>query len=65
MITQFTMGSFGVVVVPPSFDNNSGFPQLVEDFAVQQFVPIRPLNLPRSVIACTQRHSLLPATVID
>ena len=32
------MGSFGVVVVPPPFDNNLGFPQRVEDFAVEQFV---------------------------
>ena len=32
------MGSFGVGVVPPSFDNNWGFPQRVEDFAVEQFV---------------------------
>jgi len=32
------MGSFGVVVVPPSFDDDLSFTQRVEDFAVEQFV---------------------------
>jgi len=41
------MGSFGVVVVSPSFDNNLGFPQRVEGFAVQQFVAHSPLKLLR------------------
>jgi hypothetical protein len=43
-IAQCTMGSFGVVVVPPSFDNNLGFPQRVEDFAVQQLVAHSPIE---------------------
>ena len=37
-IAQCTMGSFGVVVVPPSFDDDLSFTQRVEDFAVEQFV---------------------------
>ena len=32
------MGSCGVIVVPQFFDNNLGFPQRVEDLAVQQFI---------------------------
>ena len=32
------MGSFGVVVFPPLFDQDSCFSQAVEDFAVKQFV---------------------------
>ena len=43
-IAQCTMGSFSVVVVPPSFDNNLGFPQRVEDFAVQQLVAHSPIE---------------------
>ena len=37
-IAQSTMGSFGVVVVPPSFDDDLGFTQRVKDLAVQQLV---------------------------
>ena len=37
-IAQCTTESFRVVVASPSFDNNLGFPRLVEDFAVEQFV---------------------------
>lgn len=33
-IAQSTMGSFGIVVVSPSFDNDLSFAQRVEDFAV-------------------------------
>src|ERR1700722_2553413 len=33
------MGSGGVVVVAPLLDQNFGFLQAVEDFAVEQFVP--------------------------
>jgi hypothetical protein len=32
------MGSFGVAMVPPSFDDDLGFTQRVEDLAVQQLV---------------------------
>ena len=38
------MGSFGVVEVPPFFDNNLGFPQRVENFAVQQLVAHSPVG---------------------
>ena len=31
-------------MVPPSFDNNLGFPQQIEDFAVQQFVAHSPVE---------------------
>mgnify|MGYP006906379507 CR=1 FL=1 len=40
--SQFCEG--GVVVVPPSFDNNLGFPQQIEDFAVQQFIAHSPVE---------------------
>jgi hypothetical protein len=29
----------GIVVVPPAFDESLGFPQIIEDFTGQQFVP--------------------------
>ena len=32
------MGSFDVVMVSPSFDNNLGFPQRLEYLAVEQFI---------------------------
>jgi hypothetical protein len=32
------MGSFGVVVVPPLFDDDLSFAQRVEDFSVQELV---------------------------
>jgi hypothetical protein len=32
------VGSDCLVVVPPSFDQNLGFAQCVEDFAIEQFV---------------------------
>jgi hypothetical protein len=32
------MRADGVVVMPPAFDNDLGFPQRVEDFTVEQFV---------------------------
>jgi hypothetical protein len=32
------MRADGVVVMPPTFDNDLGFPQRVEDFTVEQFV---------------------------
>ena len=38
------MGSFGVVMVPPSFDNNLGFPQRVEYLAVEQFISHSPVE---------------------
>ena len=43
-ISQCTMGSFGVVMVPPSFDNNLGFPQRVEYLAVEQFISHSPVE---------------------
>ena len=39
------MGSFGVVMVSPSFDNNLGFPQRVEYLSVEQFISHSPLKL--------------------
>jgi len=38
------MGSFGVVMFPPAFDDDLGFSQGVEDFAVQQFIPHSPVE---------------------
>ena len=38
------MGSFGVVMVPPSFDNNLGFPQRVEYLSVEQFISHSPVE---------------------
>ena len=35
-IPQSTVGSFGVVVVPPTFDDDLGLTERVEDFSVQQ-----------------------------
>ena len=32
------MGSFGVVVVPPAFDDDLGLASRVEDFPVEQFI---------------------------
>ena len=43
-LAQCTMGSFGVVMVPPSFGNYLGFPQRVENFAVQQLVAHSPVE---------------------
>ena len=43
-IAQCTMGSLSVVVIPPSFDNNLGFPQRVEDFAIQQLFAHSPIE---------------------
>lgn len=37
-ITQSTVGSFGVVVFPPLFNQDLRFPQAVEDLPVQQFI---------------------------
>ena len=38
------MWSFGIVVVPPSFDYDLGLPERVEDFTVQQFIPHSPVE---------------------
>ena len=38
------MWPFGVVVVPPSFDNDLGLAERVEDFTVQQFIPHFPVE---------------------
>lgn len=35
---------FGIVVVPPSFDDNLSFTHRVEDFAVEQFIPHSPVE---------------------
>ena len=37
-VAQSTVRAFGVVVFPPFFDQDLGFPQRVEDLPVQQFV---------------------------
>jgi len=37
-IAQCTVGSLGVVVFPPFFDDDLGFTQAVEDLAVEQFI---------------------------
>jgi hypothetical protein len=37
-VAQGAVGSDCVVVVPPSFDQDLGFAQRVEDFAIKQFV---------------------------
>ncbi len=37
-VTQSTVGPFRVVVFPPSFDDDLGFSERVEDFTVQQLV---------------------------
>ena len=38
------MWSLGVVMVPPSFNDDLGLTQRVEDFAVQQFIPHSPVE---------------------
>ena len=38
------MGSFDVVMVPPSFNDDLCFTQGIEDFAVQQFNPHSPVE---------------------
>ncbi len=38
------MWSFGVVVVPPAFDDGLGLTKRVEDFTVQQFVSQAPVE---------------------
>ena len=38
-VAQRTVGTFRVVVFPPFFDQDLGFAQAVEDFAVQELVP--------------------------
>jgi hypothetical protein len=38
-VAQGTMWSFRVVVLPPLFNQDLRFPQAVEDFPVQQFIP--------------------------
>ena len=38
------MGSFGVVMFPPSFDDDLGFAKRVEDFAVQKLVAHSPVE---------------------
>ena len=43
-VTQCTVWSFGVVMVPPSFNDDLGFTQGIEDFAVQQFIPHSPVE---------------------
>ena len=42
-VTQCTVWSFGVVMVP-SFNDDLGFTQGIEDFAVQQFIPHSPIE---------------------
>ena len=38
-VSQCTVRSFGVVVLPPSLDYDLRLPERIEDFAVEQFVP--------------------------
>ena len=37
-VAQSTVWSLGVVVFPPLFDQDFGFPQRVDELAVQQFI---------------------------
>ena len=43
-VAQCTMWPFGVVMVPPSFNDDLGFAKRVEDFAVQQLVAHSPVE---------------------
>ncbi len=43
-VTRSTVGSFGIVVFPPPFDDDLGFVQRVEDLSVQQFVAHAPVE---------------------
>ena len=38
-VAQGTMWSFGVVVLPPLFNQHLGFTKRAEDFSVEQFIP--------------------------
>ena len=37
-VAQCTVGSFGIVVFPPAFDDDLCLAQRVEDFAVEQLI---------------------------
>lgn len=43
-VAQCTVWSFGIVVVPPSFDYDLGLAERVEDLTVQQFISHSPVE---------------------
>jgi hypothetical protein len=43
-VAQSTVGSFGVVMFSPAFDNDLGLTQRIEDFAVQQLIAHPPVK---------------------
>ena len=38
-VAQSTVRAFGIVMLPPLFDQDLCLPQAVEDFSVEQFIP--------------------------
>ena len=44
-VAQFTVWSLGVVVYPPLLDQDLSLTEAVEDLAIEQFIPHRPLKL--------------------
>jgi len=64
------MWSFGVAMVPPSFNDDLSFSQRVKDFAVQQFISHPPVETfaipvlprrPRLDVRCLRSNSFDPA----